>query len=123
MQVDYTISRRKADRMIRDHGMTAVLRRNGAPDRQVSACFIAFSPMENLKITDPTDRKVLVSALDPNDDTAVIDPPDFVKDRLVTFAQPPGDPPVEAENLRIVAPPGRVAPGDTVVFWRLVVRA
>jgi hypothetical protein len=127
MPFDYRATQKKADAMIRRHtggGGNALLRRVGAPDRRVSALVTAFSPMERLgKLINPVDRKVALSALAP-DGSVLSPPPDQEVDRLVMLQVPLGTPPVESQTLRIVQPPGEVAPdGSTVVYYDLVVRA
>jgi hypothetical protein len=124
---DLTRSRLKADGMIRRYtggGGNALLRRVGAPDRRVSALVTGFNPMERIgRLINPVDRKVALSALAP-DGSVLSPPPDQEVDRLVMLQVPIGTPPVESQTLRIVQPPGEVAPdGSTVVYYDLVVRA
>lgn len=96
--------------MILKWGVAAVLRR-ASGDRPCTTAITTFAPMERVgKITNPVDRKALVSALAP--DGTVLVPPDFEQDRLV----------VGGEELKIVEPAGQVGSSDVVVFWRLTVR-
>jgi len=121
-QINYARSQAVADRMIRKGGMQAVLRRPGMADRPCSVLQMEFSPMERMgKLVNPTDRKFIVSTIVPGAGGTLI-APDAEQDALVTFVQPPGSPPVQHEVLRIVAPVGKSALADVVVFWRLTVR-
>lgn len=129
MPIDFTKSRKSADGMIRRWGMLnppAVLRR-ASGDRAVIAGITRYNAMEKMgKLIDPVDRKAYISALTP-DGTVLDPPPDREFDRIITFVQgapgsPPPDPAIEHENLRIVTPPGKIAPADTVVMWELQVR-
>jgi hypothetical protein len=67
-------------------------------------------------LIDPLDRLVIMSAI------GLTLPPDHVQDRLVTYVRPLSTPPVINETLRIVQAPERIAPGDTVICWKLRVR-
>jgi hypothetical protein len=124
-RIDYNTKIRTADGMIRKYsggGGNAVLRRVGAPDRAVSMIFQDFTPMERVgKMINPIDRLALVSLLAP-DGTALTPPPDQELDRLVTFQMPLASPPVEAETLRIVQPPGKLNPGNVTIYYELQVR-
>jgi hypothetical protein len=127
-QINYARSQAVADRMIRKGGMQAVLRRPGMADRPCSVLQMEFSPMERMgkpilaiQLVNPTDRKFIVSTIVPGAGGTLI-APDAEQDALVTFVQPPGSPPVQHEVLRIVAPVGKSALADVVVFWRLTVR-
>jgi hypothetical protein len=108
-------SQARADRMIKrwGKGLVTVLRR-ASGDRPCSAVSTSFLPMERLgKITNPTDRKYLVSALAP--DGSLLDPPVFDgpnADRLV----------VAGVEYRLTEPAGQIGTSDVVVFWRLAVR-
>jgi hypothetical protein len=116
----YANSQRKADGMIKKYGMTAVLRRVGAPDRQCTVFEDRFSPLERAgKGLNPVDRKMLMSSLAP-DGSQLTPPPDHEVDRLVTFV--PGTT-TESETLRLIEPPERLAPGGVVLYWTLAVRA
>jgi hypothetical protein len=105
------------DREIRRIGMSAVLRREGAADRQIWMYFGQWSPAELMgRLIEPLDRVAVVSAV------GLTDPPTHTKDRLITFVQPPSFTPVEDENLRILSPPIRIDPAGVVIAWRLRVR-
>jgi hypothetical protein len=124
-RVDYTRKRRTADGLIRkysDGGGNAVLRRVGAPDRACSVIIQDYSPMERVgKMINPIDRLAIMSALAP-DGTVLSPEPDQEVDRLVTFKVPLAKPPVEDEVLRIVQPPGKLNPGNVVLYWELQIR-
>ena len=64
------------------------------------------------------DRRFLVSGLVPTDSDSdvVLVPPDEQQDILVVFD--PNEDSVSVE-LRIVEPPGRLAPGPTVIYYEL----
>jgi len=115
----YTSSQRKVDGMLKKYGMTAVLRRADALDRQCTVFEDRFSPMERIgKAINPVDRKMIVSSLAP-DGAPLNPPPDHELDWLVTFQ--PGTA-IENETLRIVEPPERLSPGGVVLYWTLAVR-
>jgi hypothetical protein len=119
MAHDYTKTRATADRMIRKWGSTAVLRRQDAADRQCTAFITNFDPMERMgKLTNPLDRKALVSALAP-DGTLLNPAPDEQKDRLIALDPSTG---AETDNLHIFEPPDRVDPAGVVVLYQLAVR-
>lgn len=117
MPFNYAAMRLRADRMIARYGMpsavaTAVLRR-GSVDRPCVAAEIAFSPKERRQLVNPTDRRYLVSA----ESTPV--PPDQQLDTFVVKNTVTG---ADIEVLKIVEPPGKLAPAGIVVFWDLMVR-
>jgi hypothetical protein len=68
---------------------------------------------------DPVDRLAIVKASDELDKV----PPDRDLDRVITFVQPMGTPPVQYEVLKITAPVDKIAPGGIVLYWQLRVRA
>jgi hypothetical protein len=116
---DYTRSAAVATNMIYKWGEAASLRRNGMADRPCIAFIREYNAVERVgKVVDPTDRMVLVatsSALNAA-------PPNRDLDRLVTYVQPPTNPPVESGQLRITAPVVPFAPNGTVLYWKLAVR-
>jgi hypothetical protein len=67
---------------------------------------------------EPTIRRVLVAATP----EMLATPPDDDLDRLITFKQPPTNPPTEEAILRITEPPIPIAPNGEITFWRLMVR-
>ena len=112
MPFNYAAQQLRADRMIARYGAPAKLRR-GTVDRACTAVEIAYTPSERRALTNPTNRRVLVSAL--NQTTPI----DRELDKLVM-----NDPTTGLEReLRIVDPPGRLSPSSAViVFWDLTVR-
>ena len=117
-KVNYERFKETASDMIRQWGMRAVLRRNGAPDRWCDVVITYFTPYERTgQMRDPLDRKVLLSV----DGLAI--PPDKERDRLVTYVQPLDEAnPVEDETLRIVEIPGKIEMAGNTVLYRLAVR-
>jgi hypothetical protein len=100
--------------MITKFGCRAILRR-ASGDRDCVACEITRSPSPREgQLRNPVQRRILVVAdgLDPV--------PNAEKDHLVWLDPDSG---AEVENLRLIAPVGRLAPGGVVVFWDLQVRA
>jgi hypothetical protein len=115
-------SRQRADRMIRKWGVPGVLRR-ASGDRPCWVVIQDYSPIERVgKMIDPVDRLALVSAIERGSTNKLLLAPDREQDRLVTFV-PGSDPLVEDETLRMSAPPGKLAPGNVIVYWELRVRA
>jgi hypothetical protein len=85
-------------------------------DRDCIAVEVDFTPQERAgQLINPTDRLFLVSPKD------LVVPPVEDRDVLVTFVV--GSDTVEDEHLKIVQPPGKLAPAGTVVYWELQVRA
>jgi hypothetical protein len=114
---DYVRAQRLADRQIRKFGMLCALRRSGRPDRQCRAVEADYTPQERIGgLVNPTDRLFLVSA-----DSLAGGPPDQINESFVTFV-PFSNPPQDSEVLRQIRPPGRLAPGGTVIYWELHVR-
>lgn len=110
---NYTRAQQVAHGLINKYGSRCVLRRSSG-DRDCIAVEMDYEPRERQSgIVAPTDRLFLISTegltIAPNKDL----------DRLVTFVQPAGDTPVEAEVLRQVRNPGKLAPGGIVVYWEL----
>ena len=125
---NFTRSRATATRQLDRWGMDAALRRNGRADVMVRCVILEYSPKERQgqpQLIEQLDRKALITAFD--QDGNIIDEPFPGKDRLVTFRVDPLTglsltPLQDAENLQIVAKPGRIGPSGVVVFWRLQVR-
>jgi hypothetical protein len=116
---DYSRSARVATGMINKWGEAAALRRNGAADRPCVAFIREWNAVERVgRVVDPTDRMVLIATSTALNAT----PPNRDLDRLVTYVQPPGNPPVESGQLRITAPVVPFAPNGTVLYWKLAVR-
>lgn len=119
---DYLDAMATADELIQFFGMDAVLRRAGSSpeDRPCRVAFVEYRPREKSSdLTNPTDRNVIMSAL--NAEVQAM-PPDNELDQLVTFVQPPSDPPVEDEVLPLTCKPKPTAPAGTVVCYEFTVR-
>jgi hypothetical protein len=119
------------DGMFKEYGDIAILRMPGGSDRFCSTMQASFTPMERLgKVSNPADRKMLVSALDPNTGLP-LDPEVDQKEMLVTLQLDDnglplldsGGRPLEDERMRQVAPPDRVGPSRKELYWALTVRA
>lgn len=97
--------------------MGAVLRRVGEADRPCIV-FITDWTVQELyaRAYDPLSRRALVSV------EGLSLAPNFQLDRLVTFAQPVTNPPVEFETLRIMSPATQIGPAGVTLLWELVVR-
>ena len=116
MGINYLGIRNRADRMIKRYGQVAILRRD-AGDRDCIFLEMAYTPSEKHKLQNLTDRKGLVSARD------LTIPPDKELDTLVLLDQDTlATTRTEIETLKIIAPPGKLSPGGTVVYWELQVR-
>lgn len=114
-----------ADDLIKYFGMGAVLRRPGATptDRPCTIAIIEFDPREKAnELANPTDRKVVMSPLDPTTGLLLAISPDDEQDALVTFVQPPTDPPVENEVLPMTCKPKMTAPAGVNCLWEFTVR-
>jgi hypothetical protein len=111
MGYDWASSRATATRMITKYGARAVLRR-ASGDRDCTACMVDFTPRSNPgQLRNMPDRTFLVVA-----DLTV--PPDAEQDHLVWT-----DPETGAqEDLRLVAPIGKIAPAGVVLYWELATR-
>jgi len=119
MAYDYSAAVAMADEMIHEYGAVAVLRRT-AGDRLCIACVLDYTPEERQgKLINAVDRFALLSAKDPSG--ALLEPPPNKDlDHLVTFI--PETYGEEDEVLKIVQPPGKLAPSGVVVYWELQVR-
>jgi hypothetical protein len=103
------------DREIKRIGMIAVLRRQGAPDRQCWMYFGKWDSRELMgRLINPGDRLAILSAV------GLTDPPNHTTDRLITFVQPAGK--IEDENLRILSIAERIEPAGVAIVWKLQVR-
>ena len=119
-QFDYLGTRATADRLIQRFGMAAVLRRTGSPDRPCFVAIIDNEPTDKATaLTNPTDRRVLLSASGAEIEAT---PPDNESDLLVTFVQPPTNPPVQDEVLPFTCPVKKYAPAGIVVLYEFTVR-
>lgn len=116
---NYGRTRATADRLIRKFGRSraAVLRRDGV-DRKISVVMLNYSTSEVGRsggLIQSADQRAYVSAVD-------LDiPPDNERDVLVIGSGPKFVAPFE--EWRIVAPPIKLDPAGTVVYWELQVRA
>ena len=112
--MDYVRQRNVANDMIRKYGARAILRRDNGGDRPCWAFISDYSPQEKVgKLINQTDRKALVSPIGLDID------PDSEQDKLVTFDPATG---AEKETLRIIAPIGKLAPAEVVIYFELQVR-
>ncbi len=119
---DYVQATTDADNLIQFFGMDAVLRRVGSSpvDRPCRVAIIEYSPREQAaNLANPTDRKVVMSAK--NSEVQLM-PPDNEQDQLVTFVQPPANPPVVHEVLPLTCKPKPTAPAGVTVLWEFTVR-
>lgn len=117
---DYEQAITDADNLIQFFGMDAVLRRAGSADRPCRIAIIEYNPREQpSNLANPTDRKVIMSAA--NSEVQLV-PPDNEQDQLVTFVQPPANPPVVNEVLPLTCKPKQTAPAGVTVLWEFTVR-
>lgn len=119
---DYVQAITDADDLIQYFGMDAVLRRAGSSpeDRPCRIAIIEYTPREKPSdLANPTDRKVIMSAK--NSEVQLM-PPDNELDQLVTFVQPPSDPPVVNQVLPLTCKPKPTAPAGVTVCWEFTVR-
>jgi hypothetical protein len=118
---DYQQAIADADALIQFFGMDAVLRRAGIADRPCRVAVVKFNPREKPSdLANPIDRKVFMSAA--NSEVQLM-PPDNEQDKLVTFVQPPANPPVIDEILPMTCKPEKTAPAGVTVLWEFTVRA
>ena len=130
LHFDTDVSRQRWDNQLKRFGDRAVLRQPGLPDRPVTVSVVNYNGIERLGLaSNPTDRKALVSVLDP-DTGQPLNPEPSERDVLVTFVVDRNGQPILGANssptvdelLKITAPPSRVGTSRTVLFWRLQVR-
>ncbi len=122
-------SRNIWDNLIKRYGDLAILRQKGLADRYVSYMPARFTAEERLGgISNPVDRKVLISSLSPVDGQPLTPEPSE-RDILITLVlNDDGSPvltngqPTEDERLTIVSPPARVGTSRKQLFWRMQVR-
>ena len=113
-----------ADNLLLEFGMGAVLRRVTATptDRPCTVCIIDYLSREKqAELANPTDRKVIMSPLDPTTGLPLV-APDNELDQLVTFVQPPTNSPVVNEILPLTCTPRPTAPAGVIVLWEFTVR-
>lgn len=123
VKFDYQQTQRDANELIEYFGMDAVLRRAGtSPTDRPCRVVIFDEPRERgSDLATPVDRKVYLSPLT---EDGVLDPePDNEQDVLVTFVQPPTDPPVEDGKPKgLTCKPKKTAPAGIVALWEFTVR-
>jgi len=113
MAYDWASRRKTASRMINKYGCPAILRRDSG-DRECIACMVDyFARPHTGELRNAPDRVILVSA------EGLDVPPDAEKDHLVWLDAETG---AELENLRLIAPIGKIAPGGVVLYWELAAR-
>lgn len=107
MPAPYDLIARQFDGFLRRRGQQAILRRQSG-DRPCLCAIVAYKPVDDVgKLTNPTDRRALISPFVPGT-TTLLDPPNSELDRLVTDADGP---------LVILAPIGKIAPAGVVVAY------
>jgi hypothetical protein len=117
---DYAGMAQIADELIQEFGMKATLRRNGTQDRDCYVAIIEYQPKDAAtQLANPTDRVVLI---DPLFGGVPAMPPDWERDQLVTYVQPPGTPPVGNEILSFTMPVKPISPAGIVVVYQTSVR-
>lgn len=113
MAYDWASRRATATRMITKYGCRAILRRADG-DRDCVACEVMQAPRSHQgELRNAPDREFLLVA--EGLDVA----PDAEKDHLVWLDPDTG---TEVENLRLIAPIGRIAPAGIVLYWELQAR-
>jgi hypothetical protein len=123
-------SRNTWDRLIKRYGDLALLRQPGQPDLFVSYMFASVTPAERLGgVSNPLDKKVLVSAIDPNTQAPLARDPSE-RDVIVTIELNDDGSPVivngnhvEDELFKLYTPPGLAGPSRKQLYWRLFVRS
>jgi hypothetical protein len=114
---DYVGMQSTADLLLKEFGMSAVLRRAGV-DRPCIVAIIDYMPRDKAnQLANPTDRRVLISAATPE---VQAEPPSNELDQLVTFVQPGGT--VVDEILPFAQPVKKYAPAGVVVLYEATVR-
>jgi hypothetical protein len=120
---DYVQTQADAEELLQEFGMAAVFRRSGIVDRPCTVAIIEYDPREKPSdLANPTDRRVIMSPLDPTTGLPLAIPPDNELDQLVTFVQPPTNSPVVNEVLPLTCKPKRTAPAGVTVLWEFTVR-
>lgn len=115
---DYARTRATADKLLKYFGMSAVLRREGIPDRVCIVAITDYSPRDaSSQLANPTDRHVIMSAATPEIQAL---PPNNELDQLVTFIQPGGT--VVNEILPFTCPAKPIAPAGVPVLYEFTVR-
>jgi hypothetical protein len=113
MAYDWASRRATATRMITKYGCRAILRRDSG-DRDCIACEIMSTPRSHQgELRNMPERTYLVVA------EGLTVPPDSEKDHLVWLDPETG---TELENMRLIAPIGKLAPAGIVLYWELQTR-
>lgn len=110
-----------ADQLITDYGMVAALRNNTT--KALRECVVAitnYAPVDaQTQLANPTKRTVIFAAgLGDIPNLA----PDWQQEQLITYVQPPANPPVINEILSFTAPLKLYSPGGIVVLYQVVVK-
>jgi hypothetical protein len=108
----YTRQINLAYALIGKYGISAILRRSTG-DRPCVVFLSHFPREQSGNLINQTDRRALLSPVGLTAD------PDSELDKLVTIDPETG---LESETLRIIAPIGKLAPADIVIYWELQVR-
>ena len=122
---NYPAMQQTADELVKYFGMGAVLRSltGSRPDRPCTIAIIEYNPREKpTDMANPTDRKVVMSPLDPSTGLELTLPPDSELDALVTFVQPLTKPPIEKEVLPMTCKPKKTSPAGIDCLWEFTVR-
>lgn len=110
MAYDWGSRRSTATRMITKYGCRAILRRDSG-DRNCIACEVMSSARSHEgQLRNMPERVFLVAA------EGLDLPPDAEKDHLVWLEAGTG---TELENLRLIAPIGKLAPAGVVLYYEL----
>lgn len=113
MPYDWASRRATATRMINKYGCRAILRRADG-DRDCIACEVMSSPGSHEgQLRNAPERVYLVVA------EGLTVAPDAEKDHLVWLDPDTG---AELENLRLIAPIGKLAPAGIVLYWEIQAR-
>lgn len=106
-----------ADTLLQQFGMAAVLRRatDTPTDRACQIAIVDYEPRPNDQaLANPTNRRVLMSAITP---TIAAEPPDYEQDVLVTL-NPDGS---DNQILHFAQPVKIYSPANTVVLYEFTV--
>lgn len=110
-----------ADQLITDYGMVAMLRNNNTG--ALRECYIAitnYAPRDaQTQLANPTERTVIFAAGLGDIPNAE---PDWENEQLVTYVQPPANPPVINEILSFKMPLKLYSPGGIVVLYQTDVK-
>lgn len=117
----YTDMLNVADTLITQYGMVAALRNNATG--ALRECFVAlteYMPRDAMtQLANPTERTIIFAAGLGDIPNAA---PDWENEQVVTYKQPPENPPVINEILSFSMPLKLYAPGGIVVLYQTNVR-